>query len=251
MEGIENKEVKTRRQSFLDKMREGNPDVNYEDDEAIFGAIDDNMTNLQNQNKRYEDESRKIVDMMRSNPRAARMFSSWAKGEDPIMFLLENFGDEFKTALDDPENREKFAEAHNKWLENTAKNKKLQEEADDNMIASFDVLEKLQNEHGWTDEQTISIFNKVHDIILKGIANTIEPETFIMVSKAMNYDTDVKEAEKLGEVRGRNTRIEDMKRTRKEPENIPPTLGSGSVNPNKNEQRVYSNPFAVGGKVKK
>lgn len=251
MENLENKEVKTRRQSFLDKMRETNPDVNYEDDEAIFGAIDDNFNTQNEKINRYEEESKKIVDMMSVNPRAAQFINSWNKGEDPILFMIETFGDDFKNALDDPKNREKFAEAHKKWLDGLAKNKQLQAEADDNMSASFDVLEKLQKDNGWTDEQTISIFNKAHDIILKGISNVIEPETFIMISKALSYDNDVAEAEKTGEIRGRNTKIDEMKKARKEPQNIPPTMGGSANTTKKKEERVYSNPFAVGGKVKK
>lgn len=251
MEQTENKQVTSRRQAFLDKMRESNPDINYEDDEAIFGAIDDNMSSQREQLDKYENESKRIVDMMSANPRAAQFFNSWSQGEDPVISMLEAFGDDFKNALDDPKNKDKFAQAHKKWLDNTAKNKELQKSADDNMVASFDVLENLMQQEGWTDEQAISVFNRLHQIISDGIVNKIDPETYVMVYKAMNYDNAVADAEQTGEIRGRNAKIGDMKRARKAPEDVPPTISAGAEPTKAPDTKVYNNPFVAGGKVRK
>jgi uncharacterized protein YeaO (DUF488 family) len=89
---------------------------------------------------------------------------------------MENFGDEFKAALDDPEQKDKFAQTYSKWLENVGKSKELKQQSDDNLQATFATLEAYQQEHNLGDEDAVKIFDAAHQIILDGIVNVIKPK---------------------------------------------------------------------------
>lgn len=252
MEETDNKEVsevKTKRQAFLDKMRESNPDVNYEDDEDIFGAIDKGITDRDDKIKRNEEENKKIVDLFTKDPRSAAFFSKWAKGGDPVMQLIELFGDDFKNALDDPDKKEEFARSYTAYLDRVSKNKELEKQADDNLQATIDTLDKLQQENGWSDEEAKNIFVAANNIFQDGLLNIIKPETFIMISHALNYDTDVEEAQRIGEIQGRNAKIAS-KIKKDVPTDIPPTLGGGNDSGiDENPKRKVKYAFAPNGEV--
>ena len=76
--------------------------------------------------------------------------------------------------------------------------------------------------------------------------NIISAETFDMAAKALNYAVDVAEADRVGEIRGRNTKIEDKLRKEAVPGGVPPTLGgsgTGGETEPKPKKKVY-NPFS-------
>lgn len=245
METTGNTEQKTKRQLHLERMKNKYPDANLDDDEVVFDLISKDNEASDNKIQQYEGESKKLVDLFSSDPRSAGLFNYWKDGGDPITYLIDNFGDEFKAALDDPEQKEKFAATYSKWLEGVAKNKELKQQADDNLQTTFATLEQYQKEHNLSDEDAVKIFDAVHKIILDGIVNIISAETFDMAAKALNYDVDVAEADRVGEIRGRNTKIEDKLRKEAVPGGVPPTLGgsgTGETEP-KPKNKVY-NPFS-------
>lgn len=244
MKDNETPEQKSKRQLYLESLKGKYPDANYDDDDDVFDLVSKEQEERDGKIGKYEEESKKLVDLFSSDPRSAELFNVWKDGGDPISYLMENFGDEFKAALDDPEQKDKFAQSYSKWLENVGKSKELKQQSDENLQATFSTLEAYQQEHNLSDEDAVKIFDAAHQIILDGIVNVIKPETFDMVAKALNYDVDVAEAQRVGEVRGRNAKIEEKLKKDETPAGVPPTLtGSGAGDlENKPKKKPY-NPF--------
>lgn len=249
MEQVENQTPTTRRDAVLGRLKKRHPDGNFADDDSIFGTIDDDYGEAERNAQKmqeYEKNASAMVDMFYKNPRLAAFFNACKDGQDPIDFMIEHFGDDFRDALESEDGKARYGEKYQKWLDRVASEKKFEEESANNLDKTFETLDQFQQQHGLSDEQAADVFNKVHEIIVDGLMNIVKPETFEMALKAMNYDNDVKQAGDEGEIRGRNAKIEDKLRRKEAPADIPPTLGTaagGSVEPKpKNHKR---NPFVA------
>lgn len=249
MEKDNTQEVKSKRELFMDRLKAKYPDRDFADDEAIFDAVNSDYDAADANNEKvgkYEQNSKQLVEMFAKNPRMGSFFNACRSGEDPIAFLIENFGDDFKNALESEEGKAKYADKYQAWLEKVAKEKELEEQAGKNLDETLSVLEAFQKEKGLTDEQATAVFDWVHQVILDGIVNKVSRETFEMASKALNYDTDVAEANRLGRVQGRNDKIEEKLRKKEAPADVPPTLNSASTKGDVEERKPKRrNPFKV------
>lgn len=242
-------EQKKRKASYMEKLKTRKPDLDFNDEEAVFGAIDDYETERDGRLKRFEDESSRLVDMMSRDPRMVDFITRMAAEENPLLAIVDIYGPDFMEAAQDESMREKLAAKSTEWLERVSSSRQLEEEANTNLSATLDTLDRLQQENGWSNEQAQEIFNQVNTIISEGVVNKISPETFLMISKALNYDNAVNDARELGQIRGRNERIEERLRKRNEQPNTPPSLSGakGSSGGAKKTKTVF-NPFVVGGK---
>lgn len=249
MEQVENQAPTTRRDAVLDRLKKRHPDSDFADDDSIFGAIDDDYGEAESNSQKmqeYEKNASAMVDMFYKNPRLAAFFNACKDGQDPIEFMIENFGDDFREALDSEEGKARYGEKYQKWLDRVASEKSMEEEDGKNLDATFAALDQFQQEKGLSDEQAKEVFDKVHQVVLDGIRNIISKETFEMAYKALNYDSDVEQAGSEGEIRGRNAKIEDKLRRKEAPSDIPPTIGTaagGSVEPKPKIRK--RNPFVA------
>lgn len=234
MKDTENQAVMSSREKIKQRLSTRYPDKSFvgQDGNEDTNAIDDSLEEMLGEYERgaeeYNENSKKLTNLFAGDPRSAQAFTAWAHGGNLLSHLVENFGDDFKAALESEEGKEQFLEAHNKWLDKVANNRKAEEEADANFKTSIQTLEAFQSEHNLTDEEAIAVFDKVHTIgseMVKGIYTT---ESFLMAYKAMHHDGDVASARAEGEIAGRNTRIKE-KLNRGDKMNLPPTLsGQGS-----------------------
>lgn len=252
MESSKNQEIKSKKASFLEMMRNTYPDVNYDDEEDIFGAIEKDINDKDEKIKKNEEEGKKIVDLFTQDPRSAEFFNSWVKGKNPIESLIELFGDEFRDALDDPEQREKFSKSYQSFLEKVAKSKEMDKKADENLLATFELFDKMQKENGWSDEEVQEIFTKINDIYQDGLFCIIKPETITMVAKALNYDSDIEEASRVGEIKGKNAKITEKLKKEDAPSGTPPTLGGDNDSGvQMKAKKKYPYAFAPGGVIER
>ena len=249
METPENKKETTRRDAVLGRLKTRHPDREFVDDEGIFDAIDNDYSEAEaasEKMKGYEENSAKMVDMFyHGDPRVAAFFNACKDGQNPVEFLLENFGDDFREALDSEEGKKKFIDKYNKWLEKVAQEKELQAEAERNLDESLKTLDAIQQEKGLTDEQAAQLFDTVHQLTNDLARNIISRETYEFALKAMNYDADVEQAGVEGEIRGRNAKIEEKLRKKELPADVPPELNSGAAGHEPKPKQKKYNPFAV------
>lgn len=228
MEDINKEEVKTKRQAFLEKLKGKHPDLNIDDEDALFGSISDHYDNsdhLDEELKGYKKNEEMLVGAFEKNPKIASMFLEMAKGENPFLYLIENFGDEFREALENPDLKEQITERHAKYMERLTKNKEMEEQAKANLTASLDALTEAQTELGYSDEDATTAFENFTQIIDDAIVDKVSKETWIMFLKGLKHDIDVEQANLEGELKGKNAKIGNLKAKQTVPTNIPPQLG--------------------------
>lgn len=108
----ETEEVKSKRDATLERLRGKYPEEQFDDDEQLFGRINDDYDQYDKELAGYQEREGKFSDMFTSDPRSARLMMSWKDGDDPAIALIRLYGDDIKDAIDDPEKQEAIAEAN-------------------------------------------------------------------------------------------------------------------------------------------
>lgn len=218
----ENKEIKSKREAFAERMKGKYPDKDFADDEVMFGQISDDYDNYDKQLSEYEEEDKKLSNLLATDPRSASFLIAWKNGEHPMTALVRQFGkDGLVELLENEEKMDEFAKANEEYLERIANEKKLEAEYESNIGESLAVIDSLQQEGGYSEDEVNAALDFLNGIIHDGIVGKYSRESIEMAIKAMNHDTDVSDAAYEGEVRGRNARIEEKLRK--------PSEGDGTV----------------------
>lgn len=221
MAEVDTKQVKSKREQMLERMKTRYPEQTFDDDEALMGRINDDYDEYEGQINGYKEREQAIADLYTSDPRSAAFMSAWRAGKDPSVEFARNFGSE---ALKDPEKLEEIAEANKEYLERVANSQKLDDEYKTNLAESVKMLESKGQEEGSSHEEVDKAMELLMGIMRDAIVGKFSAETIEMALKAVNHDADVADAERAGVVRGRNANIVAQKRKR--------TAGDGTVSLN-------------------
>lgn len=237
MEDTEKQEVKSRKQQLMERMKTKRPDLNFDDEDSFYGSISDDYDAYDGELKGYKENEEKLLGAFNKDPRIASMFLAMTKGENPLLYLIDHFGqDEIRTALDDPDMKDKIVERQNAYLERQAKNSKLEEEAKINITVSLDALDEAKTELGCSDEEADKAFEMFAQIQEDAIVDKVTKETWMMLLKGLKHDMDVENAAHEAEIRGRNAKIDKEKKKSTVPDGLPPQLGGqGALNDKSNK----------------
>lgn len=210
-------------------MRTKYPEKKFEDEEELFGQIDDDLAASEEEIGKYKEREGKLAGIVGKDPRAAQFLSDMANGKDPWLAVLERLGiDGVSDLLNNPEKQEEYAEANRKYVERIAKEKSLGEEYETNFAESMKLLEQMQTERGLSDEQIDNAMDLVMKITNEAIMGKFTPETIDMALKAINHDAEVEAARAEGEVAGKNAKIDETLRKPKAGDGLPAMGGANN-----------------------
>ena len=241
MEEPVKEEIKSKKQSFLDRLKGKRPDLNIEDEEELYSSINDDYDDYDRKSEEingYKKNEEMLIGAFEKNPKIASMFVNMANGENPFLYLIENFGDEFREALENPEIKDKIVERHNKYLERMTKNKQLEEESKANLSASIDALGEAQTELGCSDEDAAHAFEVFTQILDDAIVDKVSKDTWLMFLKGVKHDVDVEQATLEGQLKGKNEKIANLKAKRTVPAGIPPQIGGQGKMPKSKKTEI-------------
>lgn len=226
----EEKQVKSRRDQFGERLKKKYPDREYADDEALFGQINDDYDEYDSQLTGYRDRERTLTDMFTRDPRSAQFITDMAQGKDPWASLINRIGiDGVKEMLDDPAKMEEFSKSNKEYVDRMAKQKGLEEEWEKNMKSTLTMLEQKQQELGLTDEQLDAAADWIKEVTNDAVIGIIKPDTLEMALKAINHDADIAAASAEGEIRGKNAKTEAKLRKPKRGDGTPTLAGANNA----------------------
>lgn len=211
----ETDEVKSKRELTLERMQGKYPEEQFDDDEQLFGKINDEYDQYDQELAGYKEREGKFSDMFTKDPRSARLMMDWKDGVDPATNLIRLYGSEIIDAIDDPEKQEEIAAANKEYMERCAKEKEYEEEYSKNLEESLKTIGKIQQERGLSDEQIDAAMELLISISEDAMLGKFLPETIDMAMKALNYEDAVEQASAEGEVRGKNAKVEEKLRKSK------------------------------------
>lgn len=235
----DNKAVKSNRDRYTERLKAKYSDKEFADDEALFGQINDDYDDYDNRLTKYQEQEKALTDLFASNPRSAAFLTDWRKGEDPIIGMVRKFGDDFKAALEDPEKQEALAAANKEYAERIAEEDKYEEEYQKNIRETYATLEQMQQEEGLSDEDIDNAMDFLVQIMRDGLLGKFSRENVSMALKALNHDSDVEQADREGEVRGRNTKIEEKLRKRTKGDGTAPLDGKNGGTSRQRPKNIF------------
>lgn len=226
----EQKQIKSRRDQLGERLKKKYPDREYADDEALFGQINDDYDEYDNQLSGYKERESKLTEMFNRDPRSAQFIADMASGKDPWATLINRIGiDGVREMLDNPAKVDEFAASNKEYVERMAKQKGLEEAWEKNMKETLAILEKKQKEYSLTDEQIDAAVDWIKEVTNDAVIGIIKPQTIDMALKAINHDADIAAASEEAEIRGKNARIEAQLRKPKRSDGTPTLKGANNA----------------------
>lgn len=226
----ENKENKTKRDLMLERLSAKYPERQYEDDEAMFGQMNDDYDEYESQLGKYKEREGKLEELFTKDPKSAQFITDMAHGTDPWIAVIERLGiDGVTDILNDPEKKEQYAEANKAYVERLTKEKGFEEEYNKNLEESMSVIEKMQNERSLSDETVDAAMELIMKVTNEAIMGKFTEETLDIALKALNHDADVENANAEGEIAGRNAKITEKLRKPEEGDGMPVMGGRNNV----------------------
>lgn len=226
----EEKQVKSRRDQFGERLKKKYPEREWADDEALFGQINDDYDEYDRKLTGYKEREGKLTDMFMKDPQSAQFITDMAQGKDPWASLINRIGiDGVKEMLEDPEKMEEFSKSNKEYVERMARQKDLEAEWEKNMKTTLSMLEQKQQEQGLSDEQIDQAADWIKEVTNDAVIGIIRPGTIDMALKAINHDADIAAASEEGEIRGKNAKAEAKLRKPKRGDGTPTLAGANNA----------------------
>jgi hypothetical protein len=239
--------VKSGRDTFRERFGQRFPDVNAEDEEAYYGALNGEFDRMEASDK----AQRELGEVLARDPRSSGFLMVLKNGGNPMEYLIEQYGDDFRDALNDEEKAKEFAAAFAKNMEKRAESDKLRAQAEANMQTMIDALDAAQQDGSFSDDDAAKAFEYLYadgGMLDRILVNDIKKEDWMLLMKAAKYDDMLKEkdmevadARAEGEVSGRNANIDIQKRKQSQVKAMPSNVPSnGSVRPAKKKDEFLA-----------
>ena len=241
--------AKSKRELLGDRLKKKYPDREFADDEALFGQVNDDYDNYDNQIGQYKEREKALTDLFAKNPRSARFLTDMAKGEDPWISTVRRLGiDGITDIINNPDKQEEYAKANSEFVERLAREEELENEFQQNFAESMSTLERIQQERQLGDETVDAAMELVMRIANEAIVGKFTEETINMALNAINHDADVQNARTEGTVAGRNAKIDEKLRKPKQGDGMPNLGGSNNAPTNKEKKPLTVFDYAEAAK---
>lgn len=245
----ENKEIKTEAQSqeaatappvddrpnrkaFSERFSKRHKDIDFEDKEARYAAMNDDADAL----SRYEEDGKALSEMFDNNRWLAAMAMDLRKNPNmsPMEWMASQ-GIDIDAAIHDEEIGKKVAQQIADFQQKKADEENHEKELVANLQKSADAM----NELGLDDDAKADLWESFFKVIGDAEDGIVSTETWQLFKNAQNYDADVASAREEGAMQGRNEKIQNRVK-RSEKTEIPPSLSTNSgVSPTKKKSSGF------------
>ena len=159
---------------------------------------------------RMVDERDRMVENISDDPRLAQVFADVVSGNrKPDMALARYFGKNLLTAEEGTPEYDELMAADEEYMNERNEIKTRREEQEAGATAFFDAFEEYLEKQGLDREKYMdAVFREVLEPALD---LKVDETLFARLVNAVDYNKDVEDAFKAGEVKGRNTNIHEMK----------------------------------------
>lgn len=212
----------SRREQLMARLQERYPDEDFSDENAVAGRVLDDYDDLQQRHDAMKADEDKLSALFDRDPKAATFMQRWIDGSDPAVELVRLYGDEeLRAALDDPAKQDELAKASKEYAERVAKDRDFEQKYQQQLGASLDAMDAFQAEKNLTDDEMDALLGAMAQSATDFIEGKITPEALEAALKSSRFDAEVATAEREGEVRGRNQKIEAKLRKRGAGDGVP------------------------------
>ena len=226
-ENSNNQQVKSKRDSFRERLAQRYPDLNMDDDEAVYNQISTDYD-------QYDQSKRKMDDfnnMLKENPHAPGLVAGLVTKKNAdggefnlVDFLIDELGPDYIEAINgDEKARERLKQSEKDKVEASEKLAKSNEELAANMETEDAELDAAIKEAKMKPEAVKDLIEWMykrsddgedHDddgFVWRAARYGLKKDDFLRLFQIKNYDKAMADAEKKGYKRGRNEKIDQQK----------------------------------------
>lgn len=212
-------EDRPNRKAFSDRFKKRHADIDFEDKEARYAAMNDDADLL----GRYEESGKALSKVFDKHKWLAALAMDMEKNPDDNPFdAMARLGIDVKTLFDDPEGGKKLAEILAKHNEEVAEQNAAADRTFANMQKSY---ERLMNLY---PDEVDDMWQQIYEILDKVESGDISDDIWKMLHNANNYDSDISSARDEAAMQARNEKIQNKVRSSAN-EGIPPSLSSSGA----------------------
>lgn len=243
----------TARQRLAERYRSANPELNVDDDEALGGAILGDLDAYDADRGKME----RFNKAMMENDLAPEMMAGMMSGKNVdgsdfnlTDYILDNHLDFFLDYIEDSATakeklkaRQQQRKADKEAAEKTAADEEAARQAARAKIDAEDAeLDAAIAEAGYKAEQVKDLIDWIYDkengLINRAANFELKKDDFLRLFQIKDYDVRMADAEQKGYKRGRNEKIDMLKRQRKQREDMPSDLSGGGSTPDLSEGKT-------------
>lgn len=214
---------KSRKDAFRERLSINRPDLNFDDEESFYGALNEDYDNFDNERNRYNENIKAANELFNKDERGAAFVGALADGKDGVVELVRLYGPEFIEALNDPDKQEALAEANADYAARNGKSKEMQASFDENDPVSREALAAA----GISDEDFKRFCTFIADTVENMLVGKYDADVVKTVLNGMNHEALMKEAEDRGRIDGANSKIKEQRRQRGRGDGLPMAGGGG------------------------
>lgn len=208
------------KQKFRDRFAERYPDIDMNDEEAYYGALnaaDDENAGKMERLSQLESDQQALGETFDENPGVAELFLELTKKDGkPVEMLINNYAQAFSDLVNDPDNeeyRKALAAKINEDLETSKSRRELEDEAEANIGPTLDALSKVGEEMGLSPDEIADAFNQFLSFTQDLVVDKVSEDMWRVFINGLRHDTDMESARIEGETAGRNAKIGEKLRT--------------------------------------
>ena len=212
-------EDRPNRKAFSDRFKQRHADIDFEDKEARYAAMNDDADAL----GRYEESGKALSKVFDNHKWLAALAMDMEKNpEDNPFDAMARLGIDIRALLDDPEGGKKLSEILTEHNEAVTEQNEATEKVTANMRKSIERLNKL-----YPDEAQ-DMWKQIYEIHDQVESGDIPDDVWKMLHNANNYDSDISSARDEAAMQARNEKIQNKVRSSAS-EGIPPSLSSSGA----------------------
>ena len=223
-EQVQEVPARPNRDKYASMFGEDNPDVDFEDKVARYGRMAEEREDLRN----LRSSGKKLSGILDKHRWVGAMLMD--DEENPLVWMAKN-GIDVRSALDDPEVMEKVTGAFADWEKKQAEGEAAEAAKDEALAKSYEELDALQEELGFSDEQKNRMNEYFWDEVwLPAWRGEVSKDVWTAILHAMNYDQDIANAREESAIQARNEKFTNKVKSFDDAK-VPPSFSQGKGQP--------------------
>ena len=195
------------------------PEKAYENDEEFDGMLADHLEATDARIEKLEGAEKTFREVAMNHPELLDMVEDLA--DDPEMTLAEalynNVDEEEYLPEEGTPDFERMRNARKARKGRNEEAEAYRKQLAENLATSEEVIKKYFAENEVSEEEQKAIGEFIDDLLAGVVENRITADTMAAFRRARNYERDMAEAEAVGQIKGKNAKI-DAERQRKQEE---------------------------------
>jgi len=233
--------VEEKIESLGDRLRAEFPDKEISDDDLQKIALE-HIKSLENYRTNNREANKKIIEVLESEPAVGEIIKDLSNGSGFREALARNFDvANLQPVEGDPD--------YEAWGKNLVERKKKRADQDNlresllkNQDSSIKAIKEFAKENNLSDDEANEFLSTLDGVLSKVKEGNITKEFLGMMKKALSSKNDITKAQELGEIKGRNEKIETIKQEAKPAGDGLPNLTSSQTK-EKEPVKVKPDPF--------